>query len=102
MPLWGLNSFSMRDVSGENRGRAGRLKWLVVLAGLGVAGGVGVWVWQSQRAYHLATVQQGVLYRNGAKSERQFAAALEAVKPKTVVSLVDAAEQADPSKPQFA
>jgi len=90
----------MSQVPGDRR-RGGRLKWLVVLAIVLIAGGAGVWVWQSQRAYHLATVQQGVLYRDGAKSERQFATALDEVKPKTVVSLVDAGELADPNKPQF-
>jgi len=65
-------------------------------------GVTGVRVWQNSRAYHLAVVRPGVLYRDGAKSEGQFAAALDEVTPKTVVSLVDSAEQADPSKPQFA
>jgi protein tyrosine phosphatase (PTP) superfamily phosphohydrolase (DUF442 family) len=73
-----------------------------LLAILVLAGGLGGWVWQSQRAYHLAVVEPGVLWRDGAKSERQFATALEEVKPRTVVSLVDAGELADASKPQFA
>ena len=92
----------MSAVPGENRRRAGWLIWLAVLALLVIAGGAGVWVWQSQRAYHLATVQPGVLYRDGAKSERQFATALEMVKPRTVVSLLDPFEQSDMSRPQFA
>jgi protein tyrosine/serine phosphatase len=65
-------------------------------------GSGGIWVWRTQRAYHLAAVQAGVLYRDGAKSESQLAAALDQVKPRTVVSLVDAGEVADPNKPQFA
>src|SRR5579859_2384890 len=83
-------------------GLRSKLILLVVLSVLLVAGGAGFWVWLSQRTYHLAAVQQGVLYRDGAKSERQFAAALEGVKPKTVVSLLDPFEQSDLSKPQFA
>src|SRR6185312_15617577 len=83
-------------------GRRSKLIPLVVLVIVAVAGGAGVWVWQSQRAYHLAVVQPGVLWRDGAKSARQFATALDEVKPKTVVSLVDAVELADASKPQFA
>jgi protein tyrosine/serine phosphatase len=75
---------------------------LVGVAALVVLATVSVKIWQSHRAYHLATVQEGVLYRDGAKSESQLAAALDDVHPKTVVSLVDAAEQSDPGKPQFA
>jgi protein tyrosine/serine phosphatase len=43
-----------------------------------------------------------VLFRDGAKSETQFAAALDDSHPKTVVSLVDEKEQNDPTKPVFA
>jgi protein tyrosine/serine phosphatase len=75
---------------------------LVGVAALLIVGVVSVKIWQSHRAYHLATVQESVLYRDGAKSESQLAAALDDVHPRTVVSLVDAAEQSDPSKPQFA
>ena len=75
---------------------------VIVLVALLIAGAVSVKVWQNHRAYHLATVQDGVLYRDGAKSESQLAAALDDVRPRTVVSLVDAAEQSDPGKPQFA
>jgi tyrosine-protein phosphatase SIW14 len=75
---------------------------LIGVAMLLLAGAVSVKIWQSHRAYHLATVQPGVLYRDGAKSESQLAAALDEVQPHTVVALIDAAEQSDPSKPQFA
>jgi len=40
-------------------------------------------------SYHLATVRDGVLYRDGVRTPRQFLIALNKVKPKTVVSLVD-------------
>ena len=75
---------------------------LIGLAVLLVGGPVSVKIWLSHRTYHLATVQAGVLYRDGAKSESQLAAALDDVHPRTVVALLDAAEQSDPSKPQFA
>jgi protein tyrosine/serine phosphatase len=75
---------------------------LIGLAVLVTAGTVSVTIWLSHRVYHLATVQAGVLYRDGAKSESQLAAALDDVHPRTVVALVDSAEQSDPSKPQFA
>lgn len=52
--------------------------------------------------YHLATVQEGVLYRDGFKSASQFTTAIDKVHPRTVVSLIDAKELADPNKPQFA
>lgn len=71
---------------------------LVILAAA-AAGGL---AWHSDQTYHLATVQDGVLYRDGAKSIRQFANALDQVHPHTVVSLVDPHEQADPNTPQFA
>lgn len=62
----------------------------------------GIFYWRSQQTYHLAMVQEGVLYRDGSKSIRQFSAALERVHPKMVVSLVDEMEMSDPGKPQLA
>jgi protein tyrosine/serine phosphatase len=59
-------------------------------------------VYQKQHTYHLATVQEGVLYRDGLKSPAQFAATLDKVHPHTVVSLIDAKELADANKPQLA
>lgn len=59
-------------------------------------------VWHNSRTYHLATVQDGVLYRDGLKSAAQFDATLNRVHPKTVVSLIDEHELADPHKPQLA
>ena len=78
-----------------------RAKFAVVMAVLLVAAAAGFYFWQTRQAYHLATVQEGVLYRDGARSVGQFSAALDRVRPKTVVSLVDANESADPNKPQF-
>jgi protein tyrosine/serine phosphatase len=59
-------------------------------------------VWRNSHTYHLATVQEGVLYRDGLKSRAQFEATLDHVHPKTVVSLIDENELADPHKPQLA
>jgi protein-tyrosine phosphatase len=54
---------------------------------------VGVWIWwQYFSVYHLARVQDGVLYRDGVRSAREFATALRRVSPKTIVSLVDERE----------
>jgi tyrosine-protein phosphatase SIW14 len=72
---------------------------LVILLGVAVAAAL---VWHNSRTYHLATVQAGVLYRDGLKSPAQFGATLDRVHPKTVVSLIDANELADPHKPQLA
>ena len=51
--------------------------------------------------YHLAVVQPGVLYRDGARSPRELEVALAKVQPKTVVCLIDDQELQDPAKPQF-
>ncbi len=58
--------------------------------------------WAFFATYHLATVQDGVLYRDGNRTIRTFVTAIRKTKPKTVVCLVDDAEVADPRKPQFA
>jgi protein tyrosine/serine phosphatase len=42
--------------------------------------------------YHLATVKDGVLYRDGVRSAREFAVAMRRVRPRTIVSLVDERE----------
>lgn len=52
--------------------------------------------------YHLATVQSGVLYRDGGKSIHQMSRAVEQTGARTVVSLVDDQEINNASKPQFA
>jgi len=71
---------------------------LAVAVGLGSA-----WVWTEYlQTYHLATVQEGVLYRDGNRGLREFQTAVRNKKPKTVVSLIDDNELADPHKPMFA
>ncbi|HUB27977.1 MAG TPA: tyrosine-protein phosphatase [Tepidisphaeraceae bacterium] len=73
-------------------GRA-MLPILLLIAAVAVA--AGVWTWRQYfDAYHLATVRQGVLYRDGVRSIGQFAAAMRRVSPKTVVCLVDDQEMA--------
>ena len=74
-----------------------------VLLALGIAFAVGAFYLRKLHGtYHYAVVQQGVLYRDGLKSSAQFAATLDHVHPRTVVSLVDENEMSDPSKPQLA
>jgi protein tyrosine/serine phosphatase len=75
--------------------RAGKLMWPILLAvSLVAAGSVGgIFVWKQYfDSYHLATVQDGVLYRDGVRKPRQFERALQRVKPRTIVSLVDDSE----------
>jgi protein tyrosine phosphatase (PTP) superfamily phosphohydrolase (DUF442 family) len=75
----------------------------LVLAGLMLLLGSGALVWQRYYStYHLATVQPGALYRDGARSVDELQRAVEKVHAKTVVCLVDDKELADPAKPQFA
>jgi protein tyrosine phosphatase (PTP) superfamily phosphohydrolase (DUF442 family) len=64
---------------------------------------IGFWIWREHfQTYHLAIVQEGVLYRDGNRGLREFANTIEKIKPKTVVCLLDDAELADPAKPMFA
>ena len=81
--------------------RSPRVWAIIGLLGVGAAL-AGMFYWRSQQTYHLATVREGVLYRDGSKSIRQFSAALDRVHPKMVVSLVDDKEMSDSSKPQLA
>jgi len=52
--------------------------------------------------YHLATVQKSVLYRDGSRTNRELLHAAKQTGVKTIVSLIDDQEFADPTKPQFA
>src|SRR5215218_8051230 len=62
----------------------------------------GFWIWREKfQTYHLATVQEGVLYRDGNRDVREFENAIEKLKPKTVVCLIDDDELTDPKKPMF-
>lgn len=74
--------------------------WVFALAAL--AGG-GAWGWARYvQTYHLATVQEGVLVRDGNRGLREFETAIRKSGAKSVVSLIDDQELADPQKPQFA
>src|SRR5262245_17153479 len=73
----------------------------VVIALLVILIGAGIYFWRFQ-TYHLATVQQGVLYRDGNRGMREYATAIRKVQPKVVVSLLDDQEMVDPDEPQFA
>lgn len=73
---------------------------IIVIGLVLVAAGVLVWR-QWIETYHLALVQEGVLYRDGNRGLREFATMIRKVKPKTIVCLVDDEEIADPEKPEF-
>jgi len=78
-----------------------RPRWPALVALLLLVAGIEV-VWQRYFAtYHLATVQAGVLYRDGAANIRQLRSAVDQVNAKTVICLIDDQELADPAKPQF-
>lgn len=78
-----------------------RRPWRALLALL-VLVGVTYFIYQRDfSTYHLAEVQPGVLYRDGAASIRQLGRAIDRVHPATVVCLVDDRELSDPKKPQF-
>lgn len=54
-----------------------------------------VW-WFRYDTYHLVTVHEGVLYRDGNRGLREFGTAVRKARPKTVVCLVDDREIRDP------
>jgi protein tyrosine/serine phosphatase len=63
--------------------------WPILLLAVVVAAG-GWWLfWAFFDTYHLATVQEGILYRDGVRSLHQFELAADKTHVKTVVSLVD-------------
>ena len=81
------------------RRRLGPRLVIVFLVALVVGG---AYVWRCHvSTYHLATVEPGVLYRDGNQSPCQFETAVRKVQPRTVISLVDETEEADENKPQF-
>ena len=81
-----------------DRRKRRRVVWIIAAVVVLLVGG---WLYWTRSTYHLETVQAGVLYRCGLQSFREFENALRRVKPKTVVTLVDDRELADPAKPQF-
>jgi protein tyrosine phosphatase (PTP) superfamily phosphohydrolase (DUF442 family) len=73
----------------------------VLLFAAGFAAILGYYWYSALQTYHLAMVQPGVLYRDGNRDLREFQHALQLTGTKTVVSLIDDRELADPAKPQF-
>ncbi len=69
-----------------------RMGWMIGIGAVLLVVGAGVW-WLRFDTYHLATVKEGVLYRDGVRTERQFENAVRRVKPRTVVRLIDEREQ---------
>jgi hypothetical protein len=75
------------------------VRLVVLLAVLGVAAFL---IWRDAfQTYHLATVREGVLYRDGNRGIREFSNAVEQVRPKVVVSLISKREWNDPALTQF-
>ena len=63
----------------------------------------GLVIWRQWfKTYHLATVDEGKLYRDGNRGLREYRNMLRRVKPRTGVSLIDDVEAIDPTKPEFA
>jgi protein tyrosine/serine phosphatase len=69
-----------------------RMAWLIWIAILLIVAGFSYWKVRLD-TYHLATVQDGVLYRDGVRTQRQFENTVRKVKPKTVVRLIDQTEE---------
>ncbi len=66
--------------------------WIGTLAVLVVL--IGVYVWMNFfQTYHLATVKQGVLYRTGFRTLREYETTVSDVQPNAVVCLLDAKER---------
>src|SRR5688500_17279507 len=60
-------------------------------------------LWRAKwQTYHFASVEPGVLYRDGNRGLREFAHAVERGKIRTVVVLIDDSELSDKEKPEFA
>ena len=74
---------------------------LVLAVSVVFFGACGGYWFEYLQTYHLASVQDGVLYRDGNRDLREFSTAVHRAQPKTVVSLINDQELADPNKPQF-
>jgi protein tyrosine phosphatase (PTP) superfamily phosphohydrolase (DUF442 family) len=61
------------------------------------------WLWRAKfETYHFATVEPGVLYRDGNRGLREFEHAVQRGRIRTVVVLIDDSELSDSEKPEFA
>jgi protein-tyrosine phosphatase len=75
--------------------------WFTAFMLLMIAGTWTTYWYTTIQTYHLATVDPGILYRDGNRDMREFKHALTFTQAKTVVSLVSDGELNDPAKPQF-
>ena len=68
------------------------MKWLLPIAALLLI--VGIIAWRRYfMTYHLVAVADGILYRDGVRSAREFETAARKAKPKTIVRLIDENER---------
>jgi protein tyrosine phosphatase (PTP) superfamily phosphohydrolase (DUF442 family) len=67
--------------------RKPRLALSAAAAAISLCGLLGWWF--RLDTYHLVTVHEGVLYRDGNRGMREFTAAVRTARPKTVICLVD-------------
>ena len=69
-----------------------RMPWLIgiLIAAVALAA---FFAWRTWfETYHLVTVKDGVLYRDGVRTEREFENTVRRVKPKSIVRLIDSEE----------
>jgi protein-tyrosine phosphatase len=95
---------SQADIPATKSNRPiGKKVWIsfAVFLVLIIGGACGDYWYNNIQTYHLATVQAGVLYRDGNRDLREFKHAIASTGVKTVVSLIDDKELTDPNKPQF-
>lgn len=93
----------MSNVPGQPRCCCRVSRFTILALALLVVIGGGAWVWAEYfQTYHYAVVQDGVLLRDGNRGVRELENAVRKGRPKTVVSLIDDQELADPKKGQFA
>jgi protein tyrosine/serine phosphatase len=86
----------------DARHRSRTLIYGIVIAVAVIAAAMAL-LWRAKwGTYHFATVDAGVLYRDGNRGIREFSHAVDQGKIRTVVILVDDAELADQRKPEFA
>jgi tyrosine-protein phosphatase SIW14 len=91
------------DTPAPEFGRPAKVITFCVIGLAIVVGVASAWAWTEYlQTYHLATVDDGVLVRDGNRGMREFETAVRKTKPKTVVCLIDDEELADPRKPMFA
>ena len=88
------------DQSVATKSKKGVRLMAVIAIALAVLVGVGVY-FEFFDVYRLATVKEGVLYRDGMRNTREFGTTLREVKPRTVVCLVTDEEFANPDKGDF-